>query len=278
MKIGFNPPSSPNYPSAAKSAAVISIDFDHLTKSSRSTQAKWVPEPKAGLLEKNGVGTRDLVSLSEKYLIPMSWAICGRTASEDPDSYLLVKNSKQLQDIGVHTYSHIDVSASTDDELKEEIEMCEKVLGLEERPKTFIFPWNRMGHFDLLSKMGYATYRGQDRVIGYPSKGDLWNIPPTYYVDTKSYGAENLIKKYVDLCISWNCVFHLWLHPWSVVLEGDSTGKFASRTLDPVFAYLKQKRDAGMLAVSTMADLASFCENRGDSSIPQAREPSPRSS
>ena len=62
--------------------------------------------------------------MSEKYSIPMTWAICGLTAEEDPESYRAILRSKQPQEIGVHTYSHADVSSCTDEELAVEIQKC----------------------------------------------------------------------------------------------------------------------------------------------------------
>ena len=200
-----------------------------------------------------------MLSVSERHGIPMTWAICGRTAEEDPASYTRILESKQPQEIGVHTYSHADVSACTKEELHTEVDKCLEVLKLKQRPNTFIFPWNRMGHFEDLSKMGFITYRDQKRSIGNPKENlGLVNIAPTYYVDDKSYGAFGLMKKYLDVCISWNSVFHLWLHPWSVVLGNDVEGRFVRDTIEPLFSYIQQKRDEGVLAVCTMGELAAL--------------------
>ena len=69
------------------------------------------------------------------------------------------------------------------------------------RPRTFIFPWNRENHFEVLRRMGFKTYRGKERVIGPPDHSmGLWNERPVFYVDQKSYGAESLMMKYADLC------------------------------------------------------------------------------
>ena len=94
-------------------------------------------------------------------------------------------------------------------------------------------------------------------------------------MDEKSYGAEWLMKKYLDVCISWNSVFHLWLHPWSAVLGNDDSGKFVRGTIDPLFSYIKQKRDEGILAVSTMGELAEFCRKNQtyyDESKPEMKQ------
>lgn len=210
---------------------------------------------------KNRIGTSHMLEVSEKYSIPMTWAICGQTAEEDPDSYDAIRGCDVPQEIAVHTYSHADVASCSAEELKEEVERCLKVLDLPEHPRTFIFPWNRVGHFDLLAKMGFITYRGKTRSIGCPNQqSGLLNISPTYYVDTKSYKAHALMKKYLDVCISWNSVFHLWLHPWSVVLDGSD--EFVKNTLDPLMSYMKQKREEGVLATYTMGDLASLWKEK----------------
>ena len=259
--MGFDPPSRlPDYPNRARAACVISLDFDHLTKSLQPGSERWFPRAVPDQLVKNSIGTRDMLALSEKYSIPMTWAMCGRTVNEDPDSYRAILSSKTKQEIGVHTYSHIDVASCSEQELREEIQKCLEILNLSEHPKTFIFPWNRIGHFDTISKMGFVTYRDTKIMVSSPKqKSGLLNLPPTYYVDTKSYGSQGLIKKYLDFCISWNSVFHLWLHPWSVVFDSsDKSGRFAKETIDPVFAYIKQKKDEGVLSVATMGDLATF--------------------
>ncbi len=257
MGIDFDPPKGPHYPGGAKAALVVSLDFDHLTKSLQAGSTRWFPKSVDELLAKNRIGTKDMLGVSEKYSVPMTWAICGRTAEEDSESYMSILHSKTAQEIGVHTYSHADVASCSEEELRDEIKKCLSVLDLPEQPRTFIFPWNRSGQFRLLSKMGFITYRDQKRLVGAPRENSgLLNIPPTYYVDTKSYGALSLIRKYLDLCISWNSVFHLWMHPWSVVFPSDDSGRFVRETLDPLFSYAAQKREQGILAICTMGDLA----------------------
>lgn len=269
MKIGFDPPKrEESYPNSRRAACVVSLDFDHMTMSLRSGSTRWFPKPVDELLVKNRNGTSDMLEASEKYAIPMTWAICGRTAEEDPESYESILRSPVRQEIGVHTYSHADIASCTAQEVEDEVLKCLKVLSLRETPRTFVFPWNRTGHFDLLKQMGFLTYRDRNRLVGDPRQHHgLLNIPPTYYVDTNSYRAQSLIKKYVDLCISWNSVFHLWLHPWSVVFSStDRSGRFVKETLEPVMSYIKQKREEGILATTTMGELGTFFAEESDSS------------
>ena len=209
----------------------------------------------------NRTGTVALAELSERYGIPLTWAVCGRTAEEDAEAYSRILNSTAEHEIGVHTYSHIDASRAGADELEGEIERCISVLGLPRPPRTFVFPWNREAHFDLLKKMGFTAYRGQRRVIGGLSKANgVWNIPPVYYVDQKSVGAGSLMKRYVDVCVRHHAVFHLWTHPWSIVEEGGSAERMVRTALEPVFEYMSLKREEGLLHTATMGGLADALE------------------
>jgi peptidoglycan/xylan/chitin deacetylase (PgdA/CDA1 family) len=246
LKMEFNPSGGQaRYPGGRPAASCVSVDFD---------------ATRPGRHASNHTGTYALDGLAERYSIPMTWAICGKTAEEDRDAYDRVLNSSVRHEIGIHTYSHVDVSTCTERDLEQEINMCLDSLGISSVPRTFIFPWNREGHFDLLSRLGFIAYRGRDRAIGGPVKmKSLWNIPPVYYLDEKSEGAASLVKRYVDLCIHSKAVFHLWLHPWSIA-SGDSALPLVSSTLDPILRYIAEKRDDGLLSCCTMGDLASVLD------------------
>jgi len=243
LRIGFQPPSGPVvYPGNAKAACCISVDFD---------------ATRPGRAPLNHAGTEALLALGEKYRIPMTWAICGKTAEEDERAYEMVLTSSVAHEIGVHTYSHVAVPNCTVEQLVDEVERCIRSLRLNQRPSTFVFPWNREGHFDVLRRLGFKAYRSADRAIGNPKRMEngLWNIPPVYYVDEKSYGAQSLITRYIDICLMYRSVFHLWLHPWSLLQKGN-TFPLVERTLDPVFAHMSSLRGSGSMAVSTMGELA----------------------
>lgn len=244
-RVGYDPPRHlVTYPGGATSACCISIDFD-----------ATVPERELP----NRQGTESLVALGERYRIPMTWAICGRTAENDRRAYDMIASAPVRHEIGVHTYSHIDVSKCSEAELEQEIEKCIEVLALSERPKTFIFPWNRTGHFDAVKKLGFIAYRAKERTIGYPRKANgLWNIAPVFYLDKNALGAAGLIRRTIDFCIDSGSVFHLWLHPWSVV--DPSPDEYSRQVLEPTFSYMEKKRSEGKLSVLTMRSLAEWLE------------------
>jgi len=250
-------PSISPYKYGAKAAFCISIDFD-VTEESRR-----VP---------NKRGTISTVNLSEEFQIPMTWAICGNAAFDQPDEYRRVKESSVRNEIGIHTYSHLDMSldSTTAEMVKKEIKKCFRVLQID-GAETFVFPWNRFGHFETISSLGFSTYRGKKRILRYPKKENgLWNISPLYYIDTKSSGASNLMMRYVDLASAYAAVCHIWFHPWSVVKGDDDT--FARQTLAPLLEYVAAKRKDGQIWVCTLGELAKYCAAIESTSITSSEE------
>lgn len=243
MRIGLDPGLGGGYEGGAPGACCISADFD-VTSPERDP---W-----------NRAGTESLLRLSETHGIPLTWAVCGRTAEEEPRSYQSILDSPVKQEIGVHTYSHIYADECTEAVYQEDIERCISVLGLPSRPRTFVFPKNREGHFGLLKRLGFTSYRGALRAIGSPVGHEgLWNIRPVYYVDQKSLHASDLIRRFIDACIARSAVFHLWTHPWCLAIDG-KTEAMTSEALEPVFSYLEQQARTGSLSLTTMGGLSSF--------------------
>jgi hypothetical protein len=240
LRLGYGP-ISPTPPGDRRTSAVacVSVDFD-VTMPSR--------------FEDNRRGTMALVELAGRYRIPLTWAVCGRSAEKDMRSYAAIADGAPGKEVGVHTYSHLDATVASADEFRADIERCIQALGLES-PRTFVFPWNREAHFGVLRDLGFRVFRGKDRAIGNPvPKGGLWNVRPVYYVDQKSIGGESLMKKYVDLCVAFCTPFHLWTHPWALVVGG-STDRMTA-TLEPLFEYIAKKREEKQLTTSTLGEIS----------------------
>jgi peptidoglycan/xylan/chitin deacetylase (PgdA/CDA1 family) len=170
----------------------------------------------------------------------------------------------------VHTYSHLDASATPADQFRSDVERCIQALGLES-PRTFAFPWNREAHFEVLRELGFRVFRGKYRAIGNPVlKEGVWNVRPVYYVDQKSRGAESLMKKYVDLSIGRSTPFHLWTHPWALVVGGDTRPMM--EILESLFAYVSEKRKQGELTTTTLGGLATTLDEAWGSGFQPAHE------
>ena len=238
---------------ALPAVACISVDFD-VTVSSR--------------FEDNRKGTLALVELARRYRVPITWAVCGESAENDMKSYSALADTGGQDEVGVHTYSHIDATKATADEFRSDLERCLQVLGLDS-PATLVFPWNRENHFEVLRQMGFRVFRGKARAIGNPVlKGGLWNVRPVYYMDRKSFGGEELVRKYIDVCAALSAPFHLWTHPWSIVSGGNADQGL--RTLESVFEYIVEKRKAAEMTTATLGELASTLDSA--TGRPTARE------
>jgi peptidoglycan/xylan/chitin deacetylase (PgdA/CDA1 family) len=261
LRISYEPPSQPvRYPHGARAAACVSIDFD-VTQSDRA--------------EANHQGTSSLLDLSEEFGVPLTWAVCGMTADADRSAYERILNSSVGQEVGIHTYSHIDALKCDAAEFEEDIRRCLASLGMKGAPSTFVFPWNRENHFDVIRRMGFKCYRGKDRAIGPPRLfHGLWNVRPVYYVDRKSLGAGALMNQYLDLCVETRSAFHLWTHPWGVSIDGHVAPM--KKTLEPVFRRMRELSQSGVLDLGTMGQLAEHFDSQARASAhieTAAREP-----
>jgi hypothetical protein len=245
MNIEFRPPVKKfTLFEGGKVAACISIDFD-VTRPER--------------FEANRHGTRRLIELGEKYGIPMTWAICGMTADQDPDTYELIRTSNVGHEIAVHTYSHIAVPEHDEATIRADIERCINVLRIPTRPKTFIFPWNKEGRHNLIRELGFVAFRGKSRAIGVPRKEyGMFNISPVVYMGAGSYRGSKVINKLMEICVKNRSVFHLWFHPWDLVRP--TVEEFSSSTLEPVLSHMAELRDSGLLSIMTMGQLAEYCD------------------
>jgi hypothetical protein len=238
-------------PPGGTALACVSIDFD-VTKPDR--------------FEANRKGTLALLEVAERYDIPITWAVCGDAAEKDMKSYNAILNSSHDHEIGVHTYSHIDASKASREDFRADVQRCITALGIDS-PRSFIFPWNRERHFDVLRDFGFRAFRGANRALGPPIQREgMWDIRPVYYVDQKSEGADELMGEYLDLCVKRGGVFHIWSHPWSLVIKGETARMMG--TIDWIFRRMDALRQESKLVLSTMGGLAYMMESFNSPTVP----------
>ncbi|UCB61220.1 MAG: hypothetical protein JSW72_04000, partial [Candidatus Bathyarchaeota archaeon] len=119
----------------ARGALCVSIDYD--LPVSRPLRSDWRR------------ATAKILELAATHSVPTSWGICGMLALRETETFERLKNTSAAIDLGAHTFNHVDFSspACTDDVAESEIMKCVELLNDVKRPVTFIFPWNRLGHF-----------------------------------------------------------------------------------------------------------------------------------
>jgi len=173
----------------------------------------------------------------------------------DPEPFEAIVSAGEIHEIASHTYSHFRVDTATPAELEADIEKWRSVVGGVDS-RTFIFPYNKMGNFETLKRLGFTNYRGEERRVGAPqTENGFCNVSPVMYLSGRSEGTVATAKMFIDLCVRYRSVFHLWSHPWNLSREGNPN-RYSEVVLSPIFAYLKKKEADGSLRLCTMGQLA----------------------
>ncbi len=130
---------------------------------------------------------RDLLKLLERYNVSATWATVGHLFRDpgaldcEVDAWVeremdrehlfapalieAIAACRVRQDIGCHTYRHINCAAAEYDDrvIDDELRVCgllSERFGLKLR--SFVFPFNRVGRLELLAKHGYTSFRGSN--------------------------------------------------------------------------------------------------------------------
>jgi len=182
-----------------------------------------------------------------------------------PDLIQGILASRTRHEIGSHSFSHIDFSADTSNRelVRRELEECQRVmapLGLSLR--SLVYPFNNMGHhyLDLIAELGLIAVRHRDPRIrlSYPERSpegvyklcesmNMRRTGPYDYVDKAKIFLQQALKR--------NAAYHLWFHP------SDPSEIFEDE-FRRIIQSMAELRDQGQLWVTTMGDLAAYCEAR----------------
>ncbi len=205
-----------------------------------------------------------------------------------------IQNSPVAHDIGSHSHGHVyfdelgDAEASLD--LERDLEL-RKRWGIPMR--SWVFPCNKIGHLDKLVKAGVEVYRTHDAGwLGWvrnhvPRLYPVGNLldkmlpitPSLVEAQATSFDgyravalpsstlllARNGLRRLALVSVSkrrWlhaledaatqQKVFHAWFHPSNFYFDADTQFSI----LEDAFRDAAQKRDSGVLRISTMADFA----------------------
>jgi len=192
-----------------------------------------------------------------------------------PDLIALILGSNVRHELASHSFSHISFLAenSTHELVEEEIAQCQAAMapfGVVAR--SLVYPYNQMGHYyaPLLAKLGLTCVRHRDPIVrlSYPER-----LPCGVY---KLYESMNLrrsthynyvdkVRIFLDQAIKRHAAYHIWFHP------SDSTELFQHEFCQ-IVEEVAARRRAGQLWVTTMADLASYCEAREQTELEVRRD------
>jgi peptidoglycan/xylan/chitin deacetylase (PgdA/CDA1 family) len=207
-------------------------------------------------------------------------------------------NCRIKQEIGCHTFSHIDVGevGCTKECFASELKECQALadkFGL--KLKSFVYPRNRVALANILRDYKFSCFRDRDdnwfknyrnrlRKLGHaidnylrlPIKATapkkiygVWSLPGSYFYVHSDGWAKFLpisfrVKKAemgIDSAVERKQIFHLWFHPFN--LASDPDGLF--RGLEEIFIYFKLLRAKGLITNLTMGETADYLNKRYDS-------------
>jgi hypothetical protein len=182
-----------------------------------------------------------------------------------PDLLRQIQSSSVKHEIAVHTFSHISLGPgdSSQQLVRDEIARCIEVMsafGI--KPRSFVFPFNKMGlhHLPLLGELGITAVRNRDpRVrLSYPepTESGVYKLYESMLLRTpKYYDLVDKVALFLAESLQRRAVVNIWFHPsdeWRLFAD-----EFA-RTLQ----LLSRERERGSVWIATMEDLAAYSEAR----------------
>lgn len=205
-----------------------------------------------------------IVDCFNTFSIPATFAIRGQLMEVDASVFEYLHESPIKHDIGAHGYYHRDFTILSRDEARHDLKLIStEMTKARIRPRSFVFPRNRVAHLDLLQEFGYLCYRGYGDVRSdamlIEKHGGLYNIHPSLYLGYVT--SPVFTKKIIDLAIKRRLPIHVWFHPWNLGNEEKSVSKRISHLLLPIFQHVKSKQREGLLKFETMLSAAEKMED-----------------
>ena len=176
-------------------------------------------------------------------------------------------NSPISQEIGTHSFSHIDFShPSCSTELaRSELEECIKVMrkyGL--TPRSMVFPGGLADcYLDILASSGIIAYQGGLNKMTYPERKEegIWNINGSLYLTRgRGYDYYKRAMDNINKAIENHLVFNLVLSdPMFYPFEHAEAIKYI---FENVLRYAYDQRTKDLLWITTLSEIARYCEAR----------------
>jgi hypothetical protein len=192
-----------------------------------------------------------------------------------PDLIQQVIDCRTPQEIGTHSFSHINFSRqhSTSELARRELETCiEAMQGFRLKPRSLVFPLNvtEYSYLKLYSDLGITSVRHRDEkvTLSYPERtsSGVYKLYETMNLRTaKHYHYFQKAKIFLDEAIARRATFCFWFHP------SDPMEWFETQFI-PIANHVQAERRKGRLWVATMEQLAAYCEARDRLSLRMTRE------
>ena len=192
-----------------------------------------------------------------------------------PDLLEKILGSRVKHEVGIHSFSHVDFSPNFSNRELIRCEITECLAAMEPfglKPRSLVFPFNKMGYayLDVLSDLNINAVRHRDAAIriSYPerTKYGVYKIYESMNLRiAKYYDSLNKSKIFIDEAVRRHGVYHLWMHP------SDPFEVF-QKELKSFVEYLCGECERLGLWITTMGELAAYCEAREKTTLTVKRE------
>ena len=179
-----------------------------------------------------------------------------------PDLIKKIIDSGIKHEIACHTFSHIDCrnKICPEEVFRKELQKYKEVASKYGIPlKSFVFPGNLIGNVKVLKEEGFASYRVDKDILGFPQrdKYGLWEIPTTAEIGPYPYnwGLDYYIKRYktiLENASEYGRLCHFWFHV-------STDREFLKKSLFDLFNFIDKKREH--IYITTIKDYVQFLEN-----------------
>lgn len=229
-----------------------------------------------------------LLSLSEKYKIPITFATVGHLATEscsehrhppsfrpswvsedwydvDPKSNLgsnndyyamdllkMISNSSISHEIASHSFSHVDIA---DDETTKEIaefeitESFNLLKKIDQDLTTFVFPNNKRAYTEILKEIGFTIYRSKNNHKIMQDSSGLIQFPLGLWLSPKAFSDKDIIEL-IDIGIKRKQLVNLWCHLYEFSSPKQFLGFF-----EPIFKHIELCLKTGIIDALTMREI-----------------------
>jgi hypothetical protein len=192
-----------------------------------------------------------------------------------PDLISRILEARTHHELGTHSFSHINFSpeCSTPELVRAEIEACRAAMApLGASPKSLVFPHNIMGysHLPLLSELGITAIRHRDPkvLLSYPerTRSGAYRLYESMHLRVpRHYEFSDKAVLLLQEAMERRSAFCFWFHP------SDPVALFRIQ-FRQLLQRLDEMRKAGLVWITTMANLAAYCEARHQLDLDVARD------
>jgi peptidoglycan/xylan/chitin deacetylase (PgdA/CDA1 family) len=193
-----------------------------------------------------------------------------------PDLVQQIIDSRVSHELGTHSFSHINCQAeySAPDVMQMELGACiDAMRPFGVKPRTFIFPRHQAeySYLELMAASGITVVRHRDQRIrlSYPERtaSGVYRIYESMNLRiAKHYDYLDKVKLFLATAQERHAAYALWFHPSDPI-------EWFDPQLKAILEYMATERDQNRLWVTTMHELAAYCEAREQVALTVTRRP-----